>query len=529
MSSGDPPRLPTDPPDSPAPKTAHRRRPVVRRFSVPFQVSPGDEQQGHLSWMERLRRDAKSGGAGLIASLLVHAMLVVLLGMIVFQTRTSTDGDPLLMTWSKPGDAVERAARTRRPVAIPIEVASIASNRPAEKAVPTIAGSDQSFAPVGVAPVDVTQALSARNPRLRSSEKESEKGSADAERAVKAGLAWLARQQTSDGHWELHQGYPDAGRSYIKTDTGATALALLGFLGHGDTHQMGEHQQVVARGLKWLQGIQDRGSGDLHDQRQEEGRNAAFYAHSMGTIVLCEALAMTRDDQLRPSAELAVKYLIESQHPDMGGWKYRPLNLRVMSGDISVTAWALMALHSARIAGIEVSAESFERSASFLDRVQANGGSRYKYEPNEPDSRISVARTAMGLLCRQWLGWPKRHPPLIDGIAFLSEERNRPQWSAGRRNVFEWYYISQVLHNVGGPSWKQWNRAVREVLVQNQLSSGSSKSGQDVRGSWSPRPDGEGEEYSDKAGRLYLTTMCILILETPYRHHPVYADEPIAE
>jgi hypothetical protein len=322
----------------------------------------------------------------------------------------------------------------------------------------------------------------------------------------------------------LHQGYPDAGRSYIKTDTGATALALLALLGHGNTHQNGEHQTVVAKGLKWLQSIQDRTTGDLHDQRQEEGRNPAFYAHSMATIALCEALALTKDDTLRPSAELAVQYLIKSQHADMGGWKYRPLTQRVMSGDISVTAWALMALHSARIAGIPINPEEFERSSRFLDRVQEMGGARYKYEPDEPSSRITPARTAIGLLCRQWLGWPRDYAPMTDGVKFLMEERHRPDWSAGRRNVFEWYYITQVVHNIGGDDWKQWNTAVRDTVVRNQITGGTAKHGQDTRGSWNPKPEGEGEEYADKAGRLYLTAMCVLILETPYRHRPIYGE-----
>ena len=446
-----------------------------------------------------------------------------ILALIVFQSRDLADGDPLLMTWSTPAEPRERVTRSRRGVTVPIEVASAQGSRPAANNPAAEIAKENRPVP-GVSPVDVSQAVSGRNPRMRGESLEPQRGTADAERAVKAGLGWLSRHQTSDGRWELHQGYPDAGRAYIKTDTGATALALMGYLGHGETHFTGEHQQVIAKGLKWLQGIQDAETGDLHDQRQEEGRNAAFYAHSMATIVLCEALAMTHDEQLRPTAERAVKYLIESQHPDMGGWKYRPLTQRVMSGDISVTAWALMALHSARIAGIEVSVESFERSSSFLDRVQAGNGSRYKYEPNEPDNRATAARTAMGLLCRQWIGWPKDYPPLVEGVAFLAEDRHRPQWSAGRRNVFEWYYITQVLHNMGGEPWTQWNIAVREVLVQNQVSTGSAKPGQDVRGSWSPRPEGEGEEYSDKAGRLYLTAMCVLILETPYRHRPVYSD-----
>ena len=499
------------------------RRSESIRAPLPFTVDPSATPTGFLSWIDRFRRDLKSVGLGFFASLILHAVLLALLGLIMFQSQRSTDGEPLIATWANPDKAIDQAPRRRRTINIPVEVAATSGAR-FDSIKPAQEVNVSTAPPPQVVPVKVNGALSGRDSALRSAQLEQLGGSQDAERSIKLGLAWLSRHQTSDGHWELHQGYPDSGRSYVKTDTGATALALLAFLGHGETHQSGEHQVVIERGLNWLQRVQDPSSGDLHDQRQEQGRNAAFYAHSMATIALCEAIAMTGDDRLRPSAELAIKYLIDSQHPDLGGWKYRPLNQRVMSGDISVTAWALMALHTARMAGIPVAAEEFQRSSGFLDRVQEQGGSRYKYEPDEPATRVTAARTAIGLLCRQWLGWPQTHPPLLEGVRFLKEDRHRPQWLAGRRNVFEWYYITQVMHNMGGDDWNEWSKAVRETIIQNQVTAGGTKPGMDIRGSWSPRPEGAGEEYADKAGRLYLTTMCLLILETPYRHRPIYAE-----
>jgi hypothetical protein len=279
---------------------------------------------------------------------------------------------------------------------------------------------------------------------------------------------------------------------------------------------------VVRKGLDWLVDTQDRSTGDLHDQRQEEGRQPAFYAHAMGTIVLCETLALTDDDRYRRAAQMAVDYLLSAQHPDFGGWKYRPISLR-MVGDLSVTGWALMALHTARMAGLEVPPGDFERAAAFLDSVQVQDGARYKYEPLDPATRATAALTAEGLLCRQWLGWPKDHPPLKDGVLWLLDDEHRPEWSAGRRNVYGWYYTAQLLHNMGGDTWQSWYPPVRDLIVKHQVSGGSSKSPNDVRGSWHPTlPPGLGEEYGDKAGRLYVTALCLLILETPYRHRPIY-------
>lgn len=503
-------------PESPVPP---KRKPTRSRIAVDF--VPLTERLQIQHWLERLRRDIKSGGLGLTVSLVMHAALMIVLAFILFTTRSVGDGDPLIVSWLTPGEKAETATRRRQPVSIPIEVGSMPTEKPVEKP-PTETGDPSDAPKPGVKPVEVTNALDGRNQRTREANLERLGGTPDAERAIKNGLFWLKRQQLSDGRWELHQGYPDPGFSTIKTDTGATALALLAFLGHGNTHQTGEFSQEVNKGLKWLRAIQDPGTGDLHDQRQEEGRQPAFYAHAMGTIALCEALALTGDNELRLPAEAAVRYLLQSQHPQQGGWKYRPIS-KLMVGDLSVTGWALMALHSARMAGIPIEPEEFERASQFLDSVQAKGSARYKYEPTSPDSKATPALTAEALLCRQWLGWPKTFQQMTAGVKYVTADENLPAWTPGRRNVYGWYYTSQMLHNIGGEDWKRWNTAVRDVVVRNQVTSGTTKAGMDTRGSWHPTaPPGMGEEYADKAGRLYITVLCILILETPYRHQPVY-------
>ena len=184
-----------------------------------------------------------------------------------------------------------------------------------------------------------------------------------------------------------------------------------------------------------------------------------------------------------------------------------------------------MALHTARVAGLDVPAPAFELSSSFLDTVQEQDGSRYKYEPNDPPEGATAARTAMGLLCRQFLGWPRDYPPMERGIDFIAQSKFRPQWTEDRRNVYEWYYVGHVLHNAGGDEWKDWYQAAQEAIVPKQVRGGSNKGTTDIRGSWHPtEPKGSPYEYGDQAGRLYITVMSILILELPYRHLPIYEE-----
>lgn len=523
----------------PKPKLKLNRKAAPKRldFGIELIAAPSETP----SWVEQVRHFLVTGGPGLLLSLTLHGLILVALAYVVIRVQEKS-ADPMALSWDPPGLPNEKPGRKRKPLELPLDTAlsddsAPLINRTVIKTTPAETSSSNAVAAqVGVKPVNVNRGTlggrgtGERGGRGRAGSDGGGGGTnnSDGERAITSGLMWLKRQQKSDGHWELHQGYPDAGFSTIKTDTGATALALLAFLGHGDTHQIGDFKEVVAKGLKWLRAIQDPATGDLHDQRQEEGRNPSFYAHSMATIVLCEALALTGDNELKPHAERAVKYLLESQHPENGGWKYRPISKR-MDGDLSVTGWALMALHTARMAGMEVQQEEFERASRFLDSVQAKGTARYKYEPTSPDSKATAALTAEALLCRQWLGWPRDFPQMKQGVRYILADENLPEWTAGRRNVYGWYYTAQMLHNLGGDDWIRWNTAAREVIVKKQVKGGSVKPGQDMNGSWHPTlPSGVGEEYADKAGRLYITALCILILETPYRHEPIYGQPAVS-
>jgi hypothetical protein len=479
---------------------------------LPLDVEP-DEKPSPSSWLDRLKREARTGIPGAAVSAVLHAAILIALALTVIFREQAPTSEPLDMGWFTNPDGDEGP-----PMPEPIRLAPVRIDTPS--APTTVAQPTESSQPGArpghgvVAPVNVGGALGGR-PRGGKGGGGAGEGVTDqASRAVDKSLGWLARQQQKDGRWQLHTGYADAGRT--RTDTGATALALLAFLGRGHTHQQGDHQAVVQKGLDWLIGIQ-RPSGDLFDII-EQGRDAHFYAHSQATIVLCEALALTGDERLREPAELAVQFLAAAQNPVKGGWKYRPLDATGI-GDLSVTGWALMALHTARMAEIDVPPESYLLASSFLDSVQVSpdDAAFYKYRPDwtaAPNQRWSM--TAEGILCRQWLGWERDDPAQQSAVEYLLSEENTPEWKADRRNLYAWYYTAQVLHNRGGDEWKTWYARVQNEIASNQSGDGS----------WHPtRPRGAALEYADSAGRLYLTALCVLVLETPYRHAAIYEGE----
>jgi hypothetical protein len=472
------------------------------------------------SWLERIKKELAEGFSGMTVSIALHLVAFFILGLIVFNTSEGLEENSgFIATWISEKELAEEQRKLAL-AKVPVVIASVAvdafkpppkeDKTAAEKAPQTdsIESQEQKFSTGKAAKVD--QALAGRTEKRKLNLLQLFGGTKQSEDAVGRGLGWLVRNQQSDGRWELHRGYPDAGRTNLRTDTGATSLALLCFLGAGYTHQEGKHQAVVRKGLDWLKKIQ-KTDGNLHDW-QELGRQTAFYAHGQGTIALCEAYAMTRDSALQEPTRKALQFIYDSQN-EHGGWQYQPGAV----GDLSVTGWQVMALQSARMAGFEVPEDVLARIRLFLNSVSSNKGCRYRYKAADPESLFSPAMTAEGLLCRQYLGWKKDHPALQEGVQWLLEEPNLPRWTEGRRNVYYWYYATQVMHHMEGEHWEKWNKSLRD-----QISSAQVKSGQ-LGGSWHPsKPHGDDHEYGEAGGRLYVTCLSILTLEVYYRHMPLY-------
>ncbi|TWT48917.1 prenyltransferase/squalene oxidase repeat-containing protein [Botrimarina hoheduenensis] len=329
-------------------------------------------------------------------------------------------------------------------------------------------------------------------------------GTERTEAAVLAGLRWLRRKQQRDGGWSLEGRY--ANPANTENREAATAMALLAFQGAGHLPEgKGEFSKTVREGWEWLLKRQQPDGSFFSEGRN----NHRYYTDALATIALCELFGMTRNNDYLLSAQSAIDHLIDGQ-TTVGGWKYRPRE----GNDLSVTGWVLMALKSGRMAGLEVPSEVFEQVTEFLDNdVSRAEGSQYVYErsivfnPEQPP-----AMTAVGLLCRQYLGWPKDFVPLRQGVDLLLN--HPPEWIDRRRDIYYWYYATQVCRHIGGDTWNEWNGVIREVLPDHQVKSGSEE------GSWSP----VGDRWGSTGGRLYQTCLSIYVLEVYYRHLPLYRE-----
>ena len=500
----------------PRAKTGKR---VVRRRKPLIEVDPEEGREPTIA--EQITTEVRRDLPGTAISFGLHALIVLLAAII---TLTEDPKPPIgIITLEWASDQPRRQPPPQQPVKLtnPIQLSRPTVSAPKPKPVETLQPEPEPEpqAPT-VQPVAVTQSLGGRTQQKPVFVTSRDGFNEDARHAIDRTLKWLVRQQREDGSWSLDGPYADgATRTRWSTDVGATGLALLAFLGDGHTHLTGEYIEVVERGLTWLRN-QQRPSGEIYDGA-EEGEEPSIYSHAISTIVLCESLALTGDKQLREPAVQGVEYLIAAQNPVKGGWGYRPL-AEYGEGDLSVTGWGLMALHTARMAGIDVNPEAFLLASTFIDSCQEspNDPAHYKYRPSfSPDRGQRVSMTASGLLARQWLGWPRRHGPLRAGAAYLLSREAEPDWDNGRRNVYAWYYQAQVLHNLGGDEWRTWFADLQELIVDQQMKAGKEA------GSWHPtKPPGSNHEWSAVVGRLYVTVMCALILETPFRHAPLYGD-----
>ncbi len=457
----------------------------VAPSQVHLRLDPDDLVPVEESLGEILEEEARRSVPGLLVSIGFHALLLAFWFVRVELFSSREFG--LQAEWTTISTREQTAVIPPEERNIDLKAMQLNPQnppKPGEEKPLTPRGSGQQQQLVPVQPVEVGGLFEGRSEENRQRILEKIDNGPRIEQAISQGLAWLARQQGPAGNWRLHTGYPDASEwPDIKTDTGATALALLAFLGNGQTHKSAKDkatEEVVRKGLDWLIGIQNQnGNGDFHDLSAEKGRNPAFYAHSQATIVMCEAYAMTKDRTLLGPAQKGVDYLLKSQQPTEGGWKYHPLDAQSV-GDLSVTGWVLMALHSARAAGLSVPEEPFQRASKFLNSVQEKDGAYYRYQPT--GWQVSRAMTAEGLLCRQFLGWPRNQPQLLEGIEYLLDEKYKPTWSEGRRNVYEWYYVGHVLHNMNDEDWTDWYDHAQKEIIGNQITTGSG----DYRGSWHP-------------------------------------------
>lgn len=350
-------------------------------------------------------------------------------------------------------------------------------------------------------PRPMTMGFESRDSGSRQAMLASSGGTAETERAVAAALGWIARHQSPDGSWNCKQFSNQCNdpscRKHVAKDAkeypmGATSFGLLPMFAAGLTAESDSpYQSHIRRGLDWMLKNQDPKTGRLF--------TGSMYEHGLATITLCEAYGLSKDPKLRGPAQAAVNYIQDIQHSG-GGWRYEPKQ----PGDTSVVGWMVMALRSAQMAGLQVKSQTLDKAQGFLLTVaRGKSGGLAAYDTSSAPGRST---SAIALLCHQYNGMRRSDPAMIEGMNYLIA--NPPHAS---KDCYYWYYATQVMHNLSGPEWQDWNDRARELWIATQIKEGC------AAGSWSPEGHG-----TATAGPLMVTSLIALNLELYYRYRPLY-------
>lgn len=314
-----------------------------------------------------------------------------------------------------------------------------------------------------------------------------------AQRAIDQGLAFLAQRQHADGSF---------GERQYQGNVAVTSLAALAFMAAGHQPGRGSKGRIVLDALRFVLNREDSNRpGFLHNPNASP--HGPMYSHGFGTLFLGEAFGMVHDEKL--SQELpaklkrAVKLIIHSQNIE-GGWRYQP---EPREADISVTVCQIMALRSARTAGIDVPKETADRCIKYVtDCHTGDGGFRYMKQGGP----AAFARTAAGLAALYSAG--VYNGPMIEkGLAYMM--KYKPNQAFPQRDVpdlhyfYGHYYAAQVMWTAGGTHWKEWYPAIREELI--------GRAGRF-------RADGA---WTDSICSHYATAMACIILQIPNNYLPI--------
>lgn len=345
-------------------------------------------------------------------------------------------------------------------------------------------------------------------------------GGSPAEAALQDALVWLARHQSESGAWDTdgfghrcENGITDGG-GFPTHDVGVTGLALLAFLGAGHTHRDDtEFGIVVKRGLRWLRKQQDA-EGCIGPRLQDNW----IYGHAIAALAVVEAFGMTESPSLRTAAQRSVDFAHACKNPRRA-WRY---GVRPGEDDTSVTGWMVMLMKSARGAGLDVPVRDGIDVIEFLDdmtdELGRTGYALRGQRPVRPAGRAeefpdiyTESMTSVGILSRVFLGEePTTSEPIRRGAKLVVA--SRPVNEAPRLDFYAWYYGTLAMYQVGGASWKDWDKAMKRVVLDRQR-----RDHECEHGSWDP-VDAWGEE----GGRVYATAMLAMCLEVTYRYPRVF-------
>jgi hypothetical protein len=300
--------------------------------------------------------------------------------------------------------------------------------------------------------------------------------------AVRKGFEYLRSQQNSDGSF---------GRGRYGRHVGITALCALAYMADGNLPGRGPYGEEVAKALEFVLAHSTE-TGLL----AAEASHGPMYGHGFAALFLGEIYGMNPDDKrVRDALVKAVELIVGTQNEE-GGWRYNPVPY---DADISVTICQVMALRSARNAGIKVPKQTIDRAVEYVRKCQnTDGGFKYMLQAGGS----AWPRTAAGVASLFYAGIYE-DDSIDRGLQYLMRNALPGAGAAGQAHYYYGhYYAVQAMYLAGGENWEKWWPAVRDELIARQSSNGG----------WLDNHTG-GDDAS---------AMSLIVLQMPKRYLPIF-------
>ena len=339
---------------------------------------------------------------------------------------------------------------------------------------------------------------------------------AASEKALQAGLRWLAANQGAEGNWGSN-------------DLGLVSMGVLAFLADGHAPGRGKYGPVLQKSIDYLVD-NARPSGLLNISNSQRD----MYNHGLATFVLGQAHGTntSQDQKLTRVLDRALKLIVNTQCDD-GGWDYHAR--RKTSGhDLSLVVMQAKALRSAMDSGLRVPPEVVSLALrSVREHYAPKNGKRGAPEAEQREGPGqfaygkgggggTTAMAAAGVVCLQEFGqyddWR-----IVKNTRVLEEAIGRVAPSSRRDgkmpfDAYTLYYVGQALYQVSGDVWKRNYPQLRDHLVATQIRSARDPT---RHGSWRDVGARGGGRVGGKPGQLYGTAVACFILAIPNRYLPI--------
>lgn len=308
------------------------------------------------------------------------------------------------------------------------------------------------------------------------------------EQSIERGLQWVARTQSSLGHWDAGS-YP----------TAMTALGGMALVCSGSTTTQGPYARQVRRAIDFLT-TKVRENGLIGDPHVD---NRYTYGHGFSMLFLSQVLGEEEDADRRTELidilTKAADFSAKAQTPS-GGWGYVSAKDGNNFDEGSTTITQVQGLRGCRNAGIAVPTEVIENAKKYIyDCKNADGGISYSSK-NRGSSRPAITAAALSTLSNAG-DYDNEHVPAMLDYAKKNLHGITNSFQSFGHWHYTYLYYAQVVYRLGEEEWAPFRNRLYDKIVAEQNADGS---------------------WAGNIGPIYVTACNLIMLQLDKGLLPIY-------